>query len=66
VHTLKKMYPDRTFLPVSKRAVCPNMKKISLEKVLWSLEDMEYRITVAEPIAARARRALERMIEVVP
>jgi quinolinate synthase len=28
VHTLQKMYPDRTFVPVSNRAVCPNMNKI--------------------------------------
>lgn len=66
VHTLKKMYPDRRFIIASKRAVCPNMKKISLEKVLWSLEDMQYRITVSEDIAAKARTALERMIEIVP
>lgn len=66
VHTLQKMYPDRTFVPVSKRAVCPNMKKITLEKILWSLEDMQYRITVPDDIAAKARNALERMIEVAP
>jgi quinolinate synthase len=66
VHTLQKMYPDRTFVPVSRRAVCPNMKKITLEKVLWSLEDMQYRITVPEAIAAKARTSLERMIEIVP
>jgi quinolinate synthase len=64
VHSLRKTYPDREFVPVSARAVCPNMKKITLEKVAWSLEDMQYRITVPEAIAAKARRALERMIEV--
>jgi quinolinate synthase len=66
VHTLRKTYPDREFVPVSARAVCPNMKKITLEKVVWSLEDMQYRITVPEAVAAKARRALERMIEVSP
>ena len=66
VHALQKQYPDREFVPVSNRAVCPNMKKITLEKVLWSLEDMQYRITVPEPIRSKARRALDRMIEVVP
>lgn len=66
VHALQKMYPDREFVPVSQRAVCPNMKKITLEKILWSLEDMQYRITVPPDVADKARRALERMIEVVP
>ncbi len=66
VHSLQKMYPDRVFVPVSQRAVCPNMKKITLEKILWSLEDMQYRITVPADVAQKARRALERMIEIVP
>ncbi|HDS84513.1 MAG TPA: quinolinate synthase NadA [Phycisphaerales bacterium] len=66
IHTLQKMYPDRRFVKASKRALCPNMKKISLEKVLWSLEDMQHRITVSEDIAAQARKALKRMIEIVP
>ncbi len=66
LHTLQKMYPDRRFVKASKRAVCPNMKKISLEKVLWSLEDMQYRITVPADVAAKARLSLKRMIEIVP
>lgn len=65
LHSLRKKYPDREFVAVSKRAVCPNMKKITLEKVAWSLEDMQYRITVPQDIAAKARQALERMISVV-
>ena len=39
------------------------MKKIDLEKVLWSLEDMQYRITVPEEIANKARRSIETMLE---
>ena len=66
VHTLKKKYPNKEFTCVSERAVCPNMKKITLEKVLWSLEDMQYPISVPEEIRIKARRALDRMIEVLP
>ena len=54
VHSLKKRYPDKQFYPVSDKAVCPNMKKITLEKVLWSLEDMKYVITVQPDIRDRA------------
>jgi quinolinate synthase len=66
LHTLRKENPGKEFFPASQRAVCPNMKRITLEKVLWSLEDMKYEITVAANVAAKARLALERMIEVVP
>jgi len=64
VHRLQKEAPDKTFIPASKRIVCPNMKKITLEKVLWALEDMRYRITVPEPIRVKALRAIERMLAV--
>lgn len=66
LHTLKKQNPDKAFYPVTQKAICPNMKKISLEKVLWALEDMQYRITVLEPTCSKARRALDRMLEVIP
>lgn len=66
LHTLRKQNPDKMFYPVSERAICPNMKKITLEKVLWALEDMQYHITVPEPISAKAKQSLDRMIEVLP
>ncbi|MFH1087081.1 MAG: quinolinate synthase NadA, partial [Chloroflexota bacterium] len=40
IHRLKKENPGKQFFPVYDRATCPNMKRITLEKVLWSLEDM--------------------------
>lgn len=66
LHTLRKENPGKEFFPASQRAVCPNMKRITLEKVLWSLEDMKHHITVPADVAAKARLALERMIQVVP
>lgn len=66
VHTLRKKYPEKTFVPITEFAVCPNMKKITLEKLLWSLQDMQYRIEVPEGVANRARKALERMMEILP
>src|SRR4030065_235466 len=38
IYRLRKENPDKTFIPVSEQAVCPNMKLITLEKVLWALE----------------------------
>lgn len=66
LHALRKQNPGKVFYPVTQKAVCPNMKKISLEKVVWSLEDMQYRITVDEPVRSKAKRALDRMLEVLP
>jgi quinolinate synthase len=41
------------------------MKRTTLEKVAWALEDMQYEVDVPADIAALARRAIERMLEVV-
>jgi len=62
LHRLKKENPDKQFVPTSTLADCPNMKLITLEKVLWSLEDNVCEVTVAAEIAAPARRAIERML----
>jgi len=66
IHALKKENPKAEFIPASKRAICPNMKRITLEKVLWSLEDMRHKVTVPEQISLRAKKALDRMVEILP
>jgi len=66
VHTLKKQNPQKQFFPIADSAICRNMKKINLEKVLWSIEDMQYEISVPEDVRKRARKALDRMLEVLP
>jgi len=66
IHTLKKENPGKEFYPATTRAICPNMKRITLDKVLWSLEDMHYKITVPADIAARAKNALEKMVAILP
>ena len=64
IYRLRKENPDKTFVPASERAVCPNMKRITLEKVLWSLQEMHHRITVPEDIRVRALGAVQRMLAV--
>lgn len=66
IHTLKKQNPDKEFYAATEKAVCPNMKKITLEKVLWSLEDMKYKITVDSEVSSKAKASLDRMIEILP
>ncbi|WP_224703590.1 quinolinate synthase NadA [Devosia aquimaris] len=43
--------------------ICPHMKRINLENVLWSLHTMTEEVTVPAEIIAPARLAVERMIE---
>ena len=64
IHRLRKENPDKVFIPVSEQAVCPNMKMITLENILWSMEDMSPRVKVAGDIRLKARKAVDRMIEV--
>lgn len=45
-------------------SICPHMKKITLEKIVTCLETFRPEITIAAEIAARARQAVERMLEV--
>ena len=62
IYRLQKANPGKKFYPASGGAVCPNMKKTSLEKVLWALEEMKYEIKVDEKTAKAARKAIDRMI----
>ena len=63
LYRLRNENPDKKFYAVSDRAICPNMKKIDLEKILWALEDMQYRVVVPEETANKARRSIEAMLE---
>ena len=45
-------------------SLCPHMQRITIDKVADCLRDMRHEVTVDPAIAARARRAVERMLEV--
>jgi len=66
IHALKKQNPQADFFGATQRAICPNMKKITLDKVIGSLEDMQHKITVPDDIRIRAKKALDRMVEILP
>jgi quinolinate synthase len=44
--------------------LCPHMRRITLPKILRSLETLETRVEVEPEVAGRARRAVERMLAV--
>jgi quinolinate synthase len=62
LHRLQKENPAVEYVAVTDRGVCPNMKRITLEKVLWSMQEMEPRIEVEEEVRQGALAAVERML----
>lgn len=64
IDRLKADNPEKNFYPATSKAVCPNMKKTNLQKVLWSLEDIKYEVKVPKDIADKARAAIEKMVSI--
>lgn len=64
LHRLRKDNPEKAFYPANENAICRYMKMITLEKVLSSLQDDKYEVKVPEEIAKRARKAIDRMLEI--
>jgi quinolinate synthase len=62
-YRLKNENPNKMFYPI-KSAICPNMKKITLEKVLNSLETLEPKIHLSEEIMKKAKKPLQKMMEI--
>lgn len=62
---IKYDYPDKVCHPLKRTAICSNMKKNTLDKVLNTLENETNEILVPEPIATKARQALEKMTRIV-
>jgi len=63
VYRLKKLYPHIKFYPAREDAVCVGMKAITLNHVYESLREMKYQVEVPDEIAQKARKAIERMLE---
>jgi quinolinate synthase len=64
IHRLRKENPAKRFIPVSEQALCPNMKLITLEKVLWSLDEMSPEVKVPERIRRKAKAAVDKMLQI--
>ncbi len=63
LHRLQKENPDKEFIPLSDSGICPNMKKITLPKLLFSLENMQNEIIVPEAISKKAANAILNMLK---
>jgi quinolinate synthase len=64
LHRLRRENPDKRFVAANDRALCAYMKVTTLPRVRDALQHMQYRITVPDEIARRARGAIERMVAI--
>ncbi|MCA1839665.1 MAG: quinolinate synthase NadA [Actinomycetota bacterium] len=65
LHKLRKENPEKEFIAANEAAICRYMKTITPDKLLKSLEDQLFEVTVPVEVADRARLALERMISII-
>ena len=62
-YRLKTENPDKIFYPLNS-AICPNMKKITLQKVLKSMESLEPKIELSKDIIKKAKIPLQKMMDI--
>ncbi|MDR1926462.1 MAG: quinolinate synthase NadA, partial [Endomicrobium sp.] len=65
LYKLKKDNPDKKFYPVTSLAECPNMKKITLAKVLDVLTNMRNIVFVPDDIRQKAYLPISKMLQIV-
>lgn len=63
LYELEQKNPGKKFYSVGHRQFCPNMKRITVEKVAEALETLEPKVSVPEEIAKNAAKPLQRMME---
>lgn len=63
IYELSKRYPEKTFYTAGNMQLCPNMKKLTLDKVIRTLETNAPEVTVDNMLADQAKMALDRMMQ---
>lgn len=65
IYRMARENADKVFIPASTDAICNDMKRISLEKILKSLRDGVHRVSVDKEVALRVRKAIENTFSVL-
>jgi len=63
IEYLKHIYPEKSLVPLSPRAICQNMRKTTLQHVYEALRDLKHEVRVERKIAALAKKSIDRMLE---
>lgn len=61
-YELKKKNPDKVFHPIMEEQICPDMKKITLDKIIQVLETGENQVEVSDEQRGRANVPLNNML----
>jgi quinolinate synthase len=64
IDRLQHLYPDKTIVPLSRAAICGNMKVNTLAKLAWSLDHVQHEVRLDEEVRRRAETALRRMLSI--
>ena len=64
IDRLQQLYPNKTIVPLSRAAICGNMKVNTLSKLAWSLDHLQYEVLLDEDVRGRAEGALRRMLAI--
>ena len=62
MHRMRKENPEKNLIQASPLAICPNMKKNNLEKILDVLENMKNEVKIDEKVRLKARKCIDRML----
>lgn len=65
VQRLAQLHPDKTVLPLA-RSLCPNMYKINLQNLCWTVENLDLvnQVQLPDSVITDARTALDRMLRI--
>ncbi|MFA5713923.1 MAG: quinolinate synthase NadA [Bacteroidales bacterium] len=64
IYQMELLYPNKKFIAVDSNNLCRDMRKVTLEKVLYSLEKEQYVVKVPEEIREKAYPSIARMLPI--
>jgi quinolinate synthase len=63
IDRLQQRFPTKTIVPLSRAAICGNMKVNTLSKLAWCLDQEKHELVLPEDVRVRAELALKRMLD---
>lgn len=63
MYELRRRNPDKEFYAADEQQICPDMKKISLEKIVETLENIGNKVELDIEVIEKANAPLKRMLE---